>query len=288
MRFAASFSLVLGAIVAACSAEQAATSSPAPAPAASVEPGEDIQPVDPGDGGGDTDAASTSTKDSGSKVDANVAPADILGTLSGSCGLVKTYLTTPTSTFVQNALEFKAGETYDKASLSDDGDKLFDTPNAGGSSTESETMSFEILRACEGAKLLKTETEILYSPPDDAGPNSISDILIDISGTKIGVQVTRVYRPSNQTLTDADAKTTIVKKLEGINRSTVRVLPADKWAKQILHVFTANTAATDAVLRVLPTIDASLKANTIILLTQTKGGGFLYCNPDPALGSECP
>ena len=269
----------------ACSAEQAVTSTPGPAPTSTVEPGEDPQPVDPGDGDGGTDGAKP--KDSGPKVDANVAPSDILGTLSGTCGVIKTYLTTTSPTYEKNALEFVAGEVYDKTSLSDDGDIMFDQPNAGGSSTESETMSLEVLRACEGAKLVKTETQILYAAPD-GGPASITDILVSINNTKIGVSVTRVYKPSNQTLTDNDVKDLLTKKLEGINVSSKRVLPADKWAKQILHIWTANKAATDAVERVLPTLDAALKADTIVLLTQSKGGGFIYCNPDPALGSECP
>jgi hypothetical protein len=283
MRLATWFSVFL----LACSSEQTVTSTPGPAPTDTVEPGEDGQPVDPGDGDGGTTDGATKPKDSGAKVDANVAPGDILGTLTGSCGIVKTYLTTPTPTYVSNALEFKAGEVYDETSLSDDGDRMFETANAGGSSTESETMSFEVLHACEGATLLKTETEILYAAPD-GGPASITDLEVSIGGTKIGVSVTRVYKPSNQTLTDGDVKDLLIKKLEGINVSSKRVLPADKWAKQILHVWTANKAATDAVERVLPTIDAATKADTIVLLTQSKGGGFIYCNPDPALGSECP
>jgi hypothetical protein len=284
MRLATWFSLLL-CVLLACSSGQEATSTPAPAPT-SVDPGGD--PVEPDDGDGEPDGGTSKPKDAAPKTDANVAPADILGTLSGSCGVVKTYQTPPASTYTTNALEYETREVYDKSSLSDDGDGMYDTPNAGGSSVESEIMSFEVLRACEGAKLLKTENDVLYSPPDDTGPSSITDILVSINGTKIGVSVTRVYKPSNQTLTDDDAKTILVKKLEGINRSSVRVLPADKWAKQILHVFTANTAASDAVERVLLTIDTALKADTIILLTQTKGGGFIYCNPDPALGSECP
>lgn len=288
MRFSAVITLVaLGFVgLIACSAEQAATSSAAPAPTDTVDPGEGPGPVDPG--GETTTDGGKPSKDSGSKTDANVAPGDILGTLTGSCGLVKTYLTATTSTYVKNALEFKTGDVYDKSTLSDDGDIMFDTPNAGGSSVESEIMTFEVLRACEGAKLVKTETEILYSPPDDAGPSSITDILVSIDNTKIGVSVTRVYKPSNQTLADKDVKDLLVKKLEGINRSSVRVLPADKWKKQILSIWTANKAATDAVDRVVPTLDASLKADTIILVTQAKGGGFIFCNPDPALGNECP
>jgi hypothetical protein len=58
--------------------------------------------------------------------------------------------------------------------------------------------------------------------------------------------------------------------------------------KQILHVFSVNQAATDAIGRTWPTIDTAVRADTIVLVTQTKGGGFVYCNPDPPLGSECP
>jgi hypothetical protein len=60
------------------------------------------------------------------------------------------------------------------------------------------------------------------------------------------------------------------------------------WVKQILHVFASNQAQHDAVVQAYPTIDPSLRADTIVLLTRTTGGGFIYCNPDPPLGMECP
>ena len=283
--------LVLAFVAAACSADAVATPSGGAAPAGSVEsqkPGEPVSPGPTDDADSAKDASSTQS-DSGSKADSGGGPfGDILGTLSGSCGLVRSQLTTTTPSFYENLLVFVAGESYDKASLSSDGDRLFDTANAGGSSTESETMSFEILRYCENAKLLKTETEILYAPPDDSGPNSITDYLAEINGLKIGVSVTRAYRPSNIAFPDSDVKALLEKKLEGVVRSSQRVLAADKWQKQILHVWTANKDETDAVVRVLPTIDGSIRADTIVLLTETTGGGFIYCNPDPALGSECP
>lgn len=53
-------------------------------------------------------------------------------------------------------------------------------------------------------------------------------------------------------------------------------------------MFVANAEMETAVKRVLLTIDATKKADTIVVLTRTAGGGFIYCNPDPALGSECP
>ncbi|HVJ93174.1 MAG TPA: hypothetical protein VM580_25410, partial [Labilithrix sp.] len=151
----------------------------------------------------------------------------------------------------------------------------------------SEVMSLEVLRACEGAKLLKTETEILYSD-ETPGPKTITDLLVEIDGKRVGVSVTRAYRPDRIPFPDEDVKALIEKKLEGVNRSTERVDRDDRWVKQILHVFAANKGQAEAVGRVLPTIDPQVRSDTIVLVTQTRGGGFVYCNPDPPLGSECP
>jgi len=242
-------------------------------------------PPESGEAGPTPDAGTTDAPSG----DAGGPSGDILGTLaSGACGVVKAQLTQATPSLENNLLVFVASETYDRASLSPGGQVLFDTPNAGGSSGESEVMSYEVLRYCEGATLLHTETQIAYQPPDATGANSITDLEVEIGGKKVGVSVTRVYKPASQPLTDPDVKALLEKKLEGVNRSSERVLPVDKWVKQILHVFSVNKAATDAVARVWPTIDLAIRADTIVLVTQTTGGGFVYCNPDPALGSECP
>jgi len=239
-----------------------------------------LAPVDGGEGGaGEVDAADAS---------ADPARALLLGQVTGACGDVRAELTRATPSLFENHLAFAAGEAYGKASLSPGGQRMFDTPNAGGSSLESEVISFEVLRHCEGATLLKTETEIAYAPPDDAGPSTISDVLVEIDGRKVGLSVTRAYRPASQTMSDADVKELIERKLVGINRSTVRVLPADRWVKQVLHVFAVTPAAVEAVKRVYAALDASTKGDTVVLLTRTTGGGFLYCEPDPPLGSECP
>jgi hypothetical protein len=255
------------------------------APPLDVHDAPETGPHDPGEEGGlEEDGGTTDAADG-----APHGGGDILGTLaSGACGVVQAELTKKTPSIENNVLVFVAGETYDRASLSPGGQILFDTANAGGSSTESEVLSYEVLRYCDGAKLLKTETQIAYQPPDDSGANTITDLSVEIGGMKVGVSVTRAYKPATQPLTNADVKLLLEKKLEGINRSSQRVLPADKWVKQILHVFSVNKAATDAIAQVWPTIDAAIRADTIVFVTETKGGGFVYCNPDPALGSECP
>ncbi|HRG98789.1 MAG TPA: hypothetical protein PLR99_21205 [Polyangiaceae bacterium] len=214
---------------------------------------------------------------------------DILGTLSGSCGEVRAELLMARPSLKADELRFVAGETYERASLSPGGQKIFDTPNAGGSSTESEVMSYEVLRYCEGAKLLKTETEVSYVPVTDGGSAAITDLMVEIDGKKVGVSVTRAYKPQSQgAQTDAELKTLLEKKLDGINASTAHVAPSDKWVKQVLHVFAATQASADGVQRVWMTIDAQKRADTVVLVTRTTGGGFVYCNPDPPLGQECP
>jgi hypothetical protein len=272
------------AVAAAC------TVTMQPEAGSGIEPTGEVEATRPGEpveaDGAPAKDAGTPKKDAGKKP-APTEPDDLLGELSGSCGIVKTQLTVTSPTLEQNALTFATGETYTKASLSADAQRMFDMPNAGGSSAESEIMSLEVLRACEGAKLLKTETEVGYLQ-DAAGPATITDMLVEIDGKKIGVSVTRAYRPSNIAFPDADVKSLIEKKLEGILQSTSRVKPEDKWVKQILHVFAATNEQADAVVRVLPTISSAVRADTIVLLTKTTGGGFVYCNPDPPLGNECP
>lgn len=283
--------LALAALLSAgaCSVTTVAGSSGSSGTTSDAGGGEgDTEPAAEDAGGGSADGGSDSSSPG---TEASAPTGDILGTLaSGQCGgVLKPELTKPSPSFVNNALVFVSGETYDKASLSPGGQILFDTPNAGGSSTESETMSFEIVRYCDGAKLLKTETQIKYQPPDNTAANTISDILVEIDGKKVGISVVRVYKPSGQpAMTDDAVKALLEKKLVGIIRSSERVLPEDKWVKQIMHVFTVNAAGTAAVARVWPTIAAATRADTITLVTQTTGGGFLYCDPDPALGSECP
>lgn len=222
-------------------------------------------------------------------IDAGGGKNDILGTFDmGSCPLVAMDLGSASPSLEEDGLTFVMAEKWERAALSTGGQTLWDVPNAGGSSIVSEIMSFEILHFCEGATLLKTETQIQYAPPDDAGPNTITDLEVEIGGKKVGVSATRGYVPSPMPFGVPEAKALLEKKLIGVNRSSVRVLPTDKWVKQILHVFVANQSAHDAVAQAWPAIDPMIRADTIVLLTKTTGGGFLYCNPDPPLGMECP
>lgn len=285
----ASLGRSLAALLVCLSLVASAACSSAGAPGGGPDAGElpsaDAAPgVSPEDGGGapgpDSDA------DAGAD-GAPGGPDDLLGTRSGPCGTLKALLAGTAPALEKNWLAFTMGESYGRAALSAGGQRIYDEPNAGGSSKESEVMSFEVLRHCEAATLVKTETEIQYQPPGPPGTNAITDILVEIDGKKIGVSVTRAYKPPSIPLTDADVKALLEKKLDDVLESSARVLPGDKWVKQILHVFAVDADAEAAVARVWPTIDAGLRADTIVLVTRTSGGGFVYCDPDPPLGSEC-
>ncbi|MEZ4406426.1 MAG: hypothetical protein R3A52_08125 [Polyangiales bacterium] len=251
-----------------------------------IDAGTDLGAIDASPA--DTGATDAGTDLGATDVGVDAGRFDIVGTVGGSCGTLASMLASTAPSLVDDQLVFMTGESYARMNLSPDGQRLFDTANAGGSSAESEVMSFEVLHHCEGARLLRTETEIRYQPPDDSGPNSITDILVEIAGQRVGVSVTRAWRPSPLAFGDTEVRALLVDKLNGVNRSSVRVLPEDRWVKQILHVWVANAEVAASVRRVWMSLDASLRANTIVLVTQTTGGGFLYCNPDPPLGMECP
>jgi len=273
------------ATLAGCSGSDDAPGSASTVDAFVADTATEIDTSLPVDAGAET-AALDSASDA--SVGDSIAPFDILGTASGECGAIKGLVKAASSVVVEIPLTFDSTDKYERARLSPGGKVVYDAPNAGGSSKESEVMTYELLYHCDDAALLKTETLIKYGPAADGSPATITDMLVTIGGEKIGVNPKRVFKPLPLSMTDDEVRTQLVKDFQSINGSSARVLPEDKWVKQILHVWVPNTTYYDAVKRVLPTIDAATKSNTIVLITRTTGGGFLYCDPDPAPGAECP
>jgi len=275
--------LLLGALLlAACEG-----SSDAPAAVDSAVVAVDtsmVFDVSPPDAGEDTVASDTSVVE----VEAAPPPFDIIGTASGECGAVTAAVRSTSSVVVEVPISFDAMDKWERARLSPGGQRIFDAPNAGGSSKESEVMTYEILFHCDSAVLLKTETEIKYDPAPDGSPATISDMIITIGGEKLGVNPKRVFKPEPLTMTDTEVRDQLIKNFQSLTASSLRVSAEDKWSKQILHLWVPNATYYDAVKRVLPTIDATTKGNTLVLITRSTGGGFLYCDPDPPLGTECP
>lgn len=194
--------------------------------------------------------------------------------ISGACGVVDAMqIESPDPIVYRDTIDFGV-DVYDRSKLSPGGQYMFDQGNLGGSSLESEIMSYEVLYRCEMAKLLKTEGQIIYTDP----MGKKTDILVDIDMFNVGVSVTRAYVfPPGTPYTQQIAYDLLLKKLTDIQASSANVDPADAWPKQILHVLAYTTAYADTMEAAYKILDPSVRADTILWLTVTEGSDeFIY------------
>ena len=274
------------ALLAACGSSSPAPAASADAAAASdTTPGSDSTAGTDGaagsDGAGGSDAVAGTDATAAPDSDADSATADAAsdaaadasgkttawGPISGSCGVLGPELKSTAPSFIVNTWHFDKSGPFDPAPLRIGAKKRYDGPNAGGSSKCSEVMSMQMLHECDGAVTLKPEVEITY---DSQG--SITDWLASFGGVKIGVSVSRAYKgPTVNTYTLADADTLLGKKLKGILEATANVSAADKWQKQILHIWTLRADWVPILQQSWEKMDAALKADTILLVTVEEG-----------------
>lgn len=203
-----------------------------------------------------------------------MVPLPGFGTITGACGVVDAMqIESPDPVVFRDTIDF-AMDVYDREKLSPGGKIIYDIGNLGGSSLESEIMSYEVLYRCELADLLKTESEIIYTDP----MGKKTDLLVSIDMFKVGVSVTRAYAfPPEDPYTEQQAYDLLSKKLLDIQSSTTNVAPEDAWPKQILHVLAYTQAHADAMEAAYATLDASVRADTILWLTVTEGNDeFIY------------
>lgn len=222
-----------------------------------------------------SDAATDDAADAAANaadVDATAPPkTTAFGTITGACGLVSAQLATAAPSFLVTHYAF-TGASFDPTPLEAGAKKRYDGVNAGGSSKCSEVMSMQLLVDCEGGGGIVTETEIQY----DAGATSITDFAMTIAGSKVGVSVTRAYLgPKVTTYTQADAVKLLTKKLEGINASTAHVLPAHKWTKQVLSVWTLHDDWVPTLQAAWNGLSAELRSDTVVLVTVEQGPSWI-------------
>lgn len=238
-----------------------------------------IADADASDGGRPDLGADVGTDDDAAPP-ADTGPDDAgpepVGLLSGACGeLDDTELLGAAPFDFENHLDFPMGYTMaDLVRLSSGAQEILADGTAGGSSGYSEAFSFEVLARCEGATLIKSETEILYEPVT----SKKTDILVQIDGHKIGVSVTRaVGFPRDDPYTVADALPLIERKFGDILESSANVVPADRWVKQMLHVVAYSQAHADTIRLTAAMIDPAIRADTILWVTVTDGDDeFIY------------
>ncbi|MBS1117817.1 MAG: uncharacterized protein H6Q90_45 [Deltaproteobacteria bacterium] len=198
------------------------------------------------------------------------------GDLAGMCGILgEPELGGATPQLFRDTLTFsrRFDDPADRPLLTAGGLHMIETPNAGGSSVFSEVFAYEQLARCELASLLKTETEIVYDTP-----GKLTDLEVAVDGHKIGVSVTRAMTfPFGQPYTTAAATTLIQRKLEDIQVATTNVSAQDRWDKQVLAILAFDDQHADMVMQVWNGFDASVRADTIVLVTVTHGDDtFIY------------
>lgn len=162
---------------------------------------------------------------------------------------------------------------FSRMSLTGEASRIMSTPNAGGSSVESETLSFEILKKFFNARLIKTEMEVAYWPEG----GSITDFVVCLFDAVIGVSVTRAMKYKGDDFTVEDATALLYKKLKGIAQSSRNTLI--RWDKQILHVWLMNEQAAHSVVTAWDDIEAQYKTNTVLLITLAGNSHEVFCNP---------
>jgi len=137
----------------------------------------------------------------------------------------------------------------------------------------SQALSFDALNRLVGATLVKAAAEIVY---DTAGPEA--DYLVSIGGVRVGVEVSRAAAfPFGSPYPFAQAQALLTQKLGQIQEANANVGAADRWEKQILHVFAVDAQATQTLADAYAVVDDALKADTILVITQTEGSDqFLY------------
>lgn len=205
-------------------------------------------------------------------------PLDGFGLITGGCGEIEaSQLNSSDPFYFLNTIDFLT-DTYDASDfyqLTEGGQTIATTVNAGGSSIWSEVFSFEVLARCELASLLKTKTEISYNTQ-----SPMTDIVVSIDGLMVGVSATRAMSfPRNTTYDPAQALSLLTNMLEDIRESTAAVSSQDLWAKQILHIITDRDEHVPVIESALALVDPEIRGDTIVIVTVTEGvDDFIYTN----------
>ncbi len=280
------FTIILLGFLASCSGPESSGSDAGPLDmSTSVDLGgmdtgrSDVGSEDTGDGPPDLGRLDAGRLDVGAE-DSGAgdlgAPAGRLGTISGDCGVLDDELVSMQPDYFASAIDF-AMDPYDDADLerlSAGGQEIVADGNAGGSSLLSEVFAFEVLQRCEGAVLLKTETEVLYTDPS----GKLTDLLVEIDGVKIGVSVTRaVGFPREDPYTEQQATDLLTDKLLDVQASSTNVAEADRWEKQILHVLAYAPEHGESLRTAYAALGSDVKSDTVVWVTVTDGDDmFLY------------
>lgn len=139
---------------------------------------------------------------------------------------------------------------------------ILDSENAGGTSSNSEALSFEFFNQTLKASLVATENELVKQFKDAP----LTDFIIQVKDKTIGVSVTRgmlFATAKHPHFTEEDGKQLLEKKLKGVNASST----AMKLERQILHVWAQSKAIASILKEVYESLPRELKSNTVVVVT---------------------
>lgn len=199
------------------------------------------------------------------------------GSISGACGVLDdAEWNAATPFWFEGVFDFGADrydDPADRNQLTAGGQVIVATDNAGGSSVYSEVFAFEWLARCEGASLVKTETEIVYD-----APGKKVDILVAIDGRKVGVSVTRAMTfPFGNPYTLDAATELFERKLEDIQIATELVGAGDKWERQMLSVLAYDAQHAQVAMQAWSALSDEVRDDTILMVSVTDGDDmFIY------------
>lgn len=208
---------------------------------------------------GDTGTGDTGAGDS-------APPTLALGVLDGDCGVLDDGEWGSEDPFLfQNTITLVG---FDPSQLTADGLTIWEAGNLGGSSLASEVLAFEVLQACEGASLDKTEGEIAY---DDAGGKK-TDLLVIIDGLALGISVTRAFHwPPEDPYTLDEARDLLDGKLTDLVTSAENAAESDAWARSMLHVVAYDSPSADQIRHAWTGLDSAVRGDHGVIITVTDG-----------------
>lgn len=198
-------------------------------------------------------------------------------------GLLDKWIRDPNASGIAwQMLRMNSGSTSDDmlADFSAETRRMYDTPNAGGTSIWSECLSLEAIRtAYKKATLLRTEMEIAY-----LCECKITDYCLKLFDQIIGVSVTRLInfgclvdrKYKGIPFCPGMVRKLLEKKLSGIIASTESVSDVNKWDKQILHVFCNSKSACRTLFEQYFLLPEAIRHNTFVLVTVTSGCDWIY------------
>lgn len=119
---------------------------------------------------------------------------------------------------------------------------LLDEPNAGGSSDQSEAVSFAMLKVLFDAELVATEMKVKY---EWSGTKKI-DYLARARDLTLGVSVTRAYRHRGK-FDSEDAVELLCKKLHGLYLASRAVCDCHEWDIPVLHIWCSGESSANLI-----------------------------------------